>query len=64
MIRLWVRDGSLPAISPGVFQGEQFIVAINGATGLVGIQQVNVTAAGGFYSQPYSFTQDGKSSGY
>lgn len=65
-IRLWLVDTTQPGFSASstTFQGEQFIVTIAIRTGLISVQPVNVAPGGPGYANPYSFTQDGRSSGY
>lgn len=65
-IQLWVRDISEDQVSSnGPFNGEQTVITIYVRTGFISAQRVDPTLSGttGTYSQPYSFTQDGRSSG-
>ena len=68
-IKLWLIDTTQPGTgSPNTFNGDQFIVTIAARTGLISIHPVDVTPKVGSspaqYQNPYSFTQDGRSSGF
>lgn len=63
-IKFWLRDASLdPVAGTQMFRGEQYIVTIAIRTGLISVQKVDVLNNGTAYTQPYSFSQDGKTSG-
>lgn len=69
-LKLWVRDVSSPPPQPGnpyLYGGDFFIVTVSLRTSLISVHpadrtlDTNVTP--NIYQQPYSFTQDGRSSG-
>lgn len=68
-IQLWLRDASEDATGNQTFNGKQFIVTVNVRSGLISTNPVdetpdlNATPPGSRYKQPYSFTQDGRSTG-
>lgn len=63
-VRFWLRDSTLP--TGNTFAGEQFIVSVGTRTGLISVQPVDVRmdSTNTFYKSPYTFLQDGRSSGF
>lgn len=72
-LKLWVRDTSVPSPQPGppanpyLYGGEFFIVTINLHTSLISVhpadQTLDPAVTPRIYRRPYSFSQDGRSSG-
>jgi hypothetical protein len=65
---LWIRDATVddPNASGSSQRGQQTLIAIYGRTGQVAAHPVDVTPSGKqnpYYANPYSFIQDGRSSG-
>lgn len=65
-IQLWVRDISQDPVAgtTSKFNGDQLLITIYVRTGLIAAHPVDVTSSGTSYTNPYSFTQDGRSSGF
>lgn len=69
-LKLWVRDVTAPqpvSGNPYLYGGEFFIVTVSIRTGLISVhpadRTLNTLVSPIIYQQPYSFSQDGRSSG-